>query len=264
MTTAIPALVLAGDRRGEADPVAARAGVRHKCLAPVAGIPMLCRVVENLAAVPRIGTIHIALPDPALLEDTPCLRRWLRAERILAADCAASVSESVTDTFARTGPPLLVTTADHPLLTVVMIEAFLDLAAREPAALVAALVAEETIRTVLPTTRRTFLRFRDGAFSGANLFLLAGGGAAAVLAFWRRVERERKHPWRIARALGPGLLLAYLFRRLTLETAMERASDRIGGKARAVVLPFAEAAVDVDRPADLELVERLLRRREAA
>ncbi len=264
MTTAIPALVLAGDRRGEADPVAARAGVRHKCLAPVAGIPMLCRVVENLAAVPRIGTIHVALPDPALLEETPCLRDRLRADRIRAADCAASVSGSVADLFARTGPPLLVTTADHPLLTAAMIEVFLDLAAQQPADLVAALVAEDTIRTVLPATRRTFLRFRDGAFSGANLFLLAAPGTAAVLAFWRRVERERKRPWRIARALGPGLLLAYLLRRLTLERAMERASDRIGGRARAVVLPFAEAAVDVDRPADLELAERLLRRREAA
>ncbi len=264
MTTPVPALVLAGDRRGEADPVAARAGVRHKCLAPVAGVPMLCRVVGTLAAVPRIGTVHVALPDPGLLPRIDCLRALADASRLRAVACAASVSRSVATVFAETGPPLLVTTADHPLLTTAMVERFLDLAAVEPADLVAGLVAEDTIRAALPSTRRTFLRFRDGGFSGANLFLLAGSGAAAVLAFWRRVEGERKRPWRIARALGPGLLFAYLSRRLSLEAAMAKASVRIGGRARAVVLPFAEAAVDVDRPADLELVERLLARREAA
>ncbi len=264
MTAETPALVLAGDRRGEADPVAVRAGVRHKCLAPVAGTPMLCRVVGTLASMPRIGTIHVALSDPAILDRTACLREVARTGRLRAAPAAASVARSVADLFAETGPPLLVTTADHPLLTVAMVEGFLDLADREAADLVAGLVAEETIRKRLPDTRRTFLRFRDRAFSGANLFLLAGPGAAAILAFWERVERDRKRPWRIARALGPGLLLAYLLRRLTLDAAMERASRRIGGRARAVVLPFAEAAVDVDRPADLELVERLLARREAA
>ncbi len=264
MTADIPALVLAGSRRGEADPVAAHAGVRHKCLAPAAGVPMLCRVVEALRAVPRIGTIHVAVAEPRLLEEPACLREPLRNRRIRPVACAASVSRSVAELFAETGAPLLVTTADHPLLTPRMIETFLDLAAREPADLVAGLVAEATIRQRLPQTRRTFLRFRDGGFSGANLFLLAGPDAAAILAFWQRVEAERKRPWRIARALGPGLLLAYLLRRMGLETAMKRASRRIGGTARAVVLPFAEAAVDVDKPADLELVEELLARREAA
>lgn len=264
MTAEIPALVLAGDRRGEADPVAVRTGVAHKCLAPVAGTPMLCRVVETLVAVAAVGRIHVAFPDPHLLARVPGLAPLLDSGRLRAVPVAASVSQSVAGLFAETGPPLLVTTADHPLLTVAMVERFLDLATREPADLVAGLVAEETIRRRLPDTRRTFLRFRDRAFSGANLFLLAGPGAAAILAFWQRVERERKRPWRIARALGPGLLLAYLLRRLTLDAALERASRRIGGRVRAVVLPFAEAAVDVDKPADLELVERLLAGREAA
>ena len=38
------AIVLAGQRRGAANPLAVRAGVSHKCLAPIAGKPLVQRV----------------------------------------------------------------------------------------------------------------------------------------------------------------------------------------------------------------------------
>ena len=79
--------------------------------------------------------------------------------------------------------------------------------------------------------------------------------------FWRRVESQRKRPWRFARAFGPRALLAYLFGRLTLDDAMREASRILGVRAAAVDLPFAEAAIDVDKPADLTLAEDILRRR---
>ena len=60
---AFTALVLAGSR-GPDDPVARAGGVAHKCLVPVAGVPMAVRVVETLAACPSIGRIAIALQDP--------------------------------------------------------------------------------------------------------------------------------------------------------------------------------------------------------
>ncbi|MCA9510732.1 MAG: hypothetical protein KC560_08525, partial [Myxococcales bacterium] len=45
---------------------------------------------------------------------------------------------------------------------------------------------------------------------------------------------------------------------LSLEAAFARASRAIGAEAAPVVLPFADAAVDVDTPADLALVERVI------
>jgi hypothetical protein len=62
----------------------------------------------------------------------------------------------------------------------------------------------------------------------------------------------------LARALGPALLLAYLSRLLTLPQVMAAASRRLGVRVAAVPLPFAEAAIDVDKPSDLDLVEAIL------
>ena len=53
-------------------------------------------------------------------------------------------------------------------------------------------------------------------------------------------------------------LILFGLRLMTLEGAFRRAGQRIGATAAAVVLPWAEAAIDVDKPADLELVRKIL------
>jgi CTP:molybdopterin cytidylyltransferase MocA len=156
--------------------------------------------------------------------------------------------------------PLLITTADHPLLSAAMVDRFCAEARASGTDLVAGLTDARVIRSAYPEARRTYLRFADAAYSGANMFALLTPEGRRAVAFWRRVEQERKRPWRLVRAFGLGPLLAYLLGRLTLDEAMGRASTVIGARVAAARLPFAEAAIDVDKPADLALVETILSR----
>jgi GTP:adenosylcobinamide-phosphate guanylyltransferase len=256
------ALVLAGSR-GPDDPVARARGVAHKCLAPVAGVPMLVRVVLTLAACPSVGRIRVALEDPALIEDLPGLRALREAGRCTALPTGATPSLSVLRALDELADPLpwLVVTGDHPLLTPAIVEHFCAAARATRADLAAGLTPASAIRAAYPKTERTYLRFRDEHYSGANLYALLGPEARRAIAFWRRAELERKRPWRLVRAFGWRHLLAYLLGRLTLDAAMRRASRITGARVAAVSLPFAEAAIDVDKPADLELVETILARR---
>src|SRR5699024_8779791 len=102
---------------------------------------------------------------------------------------------------------------------------------------------------------------REAAYSGANLFVLASPNALQAVAFWQKVEQDRKRPWRIARRIGLGTLLLYLLHRLTLATALRRLSRIVGASTAAITLAEAWAAVDVDKPADLVLAERILAER---
>jgi GTP:adenosylcobinamide-phosphate guanylyltransferase len=260
----VSALVLAGSRRGEQDPVARYRQVSWKCLATVGGIPMLTRVVQALTACPRIGTILVSLDDAAQLDLLPELAALRAAGRICTLTSAATLSGSVADAFAQAGAPLLVTTADHALLSPAMLEHFLAAADAAGADVAAGLASEAIIGAEYPATKRTYLRFRGGAYSGANLFALRTPSAADAIAFWARIERDRKRPWRLARAFGPSLLLAYLLRVCTLDQAMALVSRRLSLQAVAVQIPIAEAAIDVDKPADLDLVEEIVARRERA
>ena len=258
----LTALVLAG-RRGPDDPVAAAAGLGHKCLVPADGVPMLVRVVEALAASRSIGSIAVSIEDPALVGSLARLSPQRDEGRLLVFPCAATPSLSALATAeALNHPfPLLITTADHALLTPDLVDFFASAARQTGADIVAGLVPAEVLLDAYPQTKRTFLRFRDGRYSSCNLFCVFTESGLRVLDFWRRVERDRKRPWRIARAFGIGTLIAYVLGRLTLEQGLARLSRTLGVDARAVIVPTAEAAIDVDKPSDLTLVEEILRRR---
>ena len=258
------ALVLAGSR-GASDPVAAAAGMAQKCLVPAAGQPMLCRVLDTLLRSDSVGRIYVTLQHPEQIATDPELRRRLGSGRVhlLAGDRTPSLSVGAALAEIAEPYPMLVTTADHPLLTPEVVEYFIRAALAAGADVAAGVTSSAVLLASYPGSQRTWLRFRDERYSGANLFALTRPAAASAVTFWRRVEADRKKPWRIARAFGYGSLLAYLLGRLTLDQAMRRVSRVMGCEARAVELPFAEAAIDVDKPADLELVESILARRAA-
>ncbi|MEZ5932570.1 MAG: nucleotidyltransferase family protein [Alphaproteobacteria bacterium] len=258
------ALVLAGSR-GPTDPVARAKGLPHKALVPVAGTPMLERVVSTLFAVPGIG--HVTLCADAALADYgfgAALTREINDGRITLAAPRRTPSESVAQALEAMPEgaafPLLVTTADHPLLTVPMVEHF---CARAPAEadLVIGLAEADVIRARYPDAIRTFYRFKAKGYSGCNLFLLNTPTARKVVTFWREMERHRKRPWRLVAAVGVLPLLRFALGQLSLESALRHLSMRVGAEIGMVAMPFAEAAIDVDKPGDLDLAEAILRAR---
>lgn len=226
---------------------------------------MLLRVVKRLLAWPTIERILINIDQPALLLDLTALIVLRDEGSVEFMQSTESPSRSVLESLdwadLESGP-VLVTTADHALLDDDMLDAFLGASEQLNVDLTVGLVSRVTIEARFPEAKRTYLRFRDGAFSGANLFLFRTPNAERAAAFWRRVESERKHPWRMARAFGLGTLLLFLARRLDLDAALVRASRVIGAEIRAIRLPIAEAAVDVDKIEDLELVRRILAERQ--
>jgi GTP:adenosylcobinamide-phosphate guanylyltransferase len=258
----VTVLVLAGSRRGEADPVARYRAVGSKCLATAGGVPMLVRVVRALRASPRVGRILVSIDDSGIVDQLPELAAARTAGRIEILASAVTLSRSVATAFDVAGPPLLVTTADHALLDASMIAHFLAAADRTGADVAVGLASATLVSAAYPATRRTYLRFRDDGYSGANLFLLRTDAAKRGIEFWRRVERDRKAPWRLARAFGPVLLGVYLLRLATLAHAMALVSRRLGVRVTAIPMPAAEAAIDVDKPADLDLVEAILAERD--
>jgi GTP:adenosylcobinamide-phosphate guanylyltransferase len=261
VSSPIPALILAGSR-GPDDPLAQATGVRHKAFIEIGGRPMLARVVDALAQVPEIGRITIAIEAPELIESAPSLAPWRESGRIAAMRAAESPAATVVRALEtiEAAPPLFVTTADHALLTPAMVRHFLE-HAPEAADVAAGIATDRTIQATYPETRRTYLRFRDVALSGCNLFLFRSDRARRVADLWRQVERHRKQPWRMVAMLGIGNLTAFLLGRLTLQDALARLSAKTDARLAAVDMPFAEAAIDVDKPADLELVRAIVARK---
>ena len=249
MKQGLTALVLAGSR-GPDDPMAQAFAVPHKALIAVAGTPMLLRVIAALGQTPEIARIVVIIEAPELVHVLPGLKAAAGGKPVETFPAAGSPSRSVVAALARYPVPLLVTTADHALLEARWVSHFLA-AVPDDADAALALARSEIVLAEMPDTRRTWLRFREGAYSGCNLFWFATPKARALAELWQHVEALRKRPVAMLRLLGASYALRYLLGWLKLSSAIERLGALAGGARAAVVeMPFARAAVDVDKVAD--------------
>ncbi len=258
------ALVLAGQRPG-VDRLAAHFGREAKALIPVAGKPMLGRVLHALAASPQVARIIVLAQDaPALLADSAL--EWTADDarvtpRVSGPTISGSVLDAVQDPDI--GLPLLVTTADNVMLTPATIAEFI--AGAGPSSdgrdVSVAMVERGRLEAAVGPNKRTWLAFRGGAYTGANLFALTGPGALNALRFWETVEADRKSVLRLAAHFGPIMMARLLLRRLTVEGALAAAGTKLGASAAPVLLSDGRMGVDVDKPEDHTLATRLLAER---
>lgn len=250
------AVVLAGSRPG-ADPFAAAHGTDLKALVPVGGTPMVRRPVEALLASQRISRVLVLAQQADRIADAlPADPRLSvgQSGRTIAATLEALCFDPSVEW------PLLVTTADHALLDPAMVDEFC--ARSEGAGIAIGLVERCAYLERLPQSQRTWLRFRGGAYSGANLFALGTPRVLPALELWRSVEQDRKKAWSLLWALGPLNFLAAALRLRTIHQILNRIGRRLGAKVEAVDLSDPLAAVDVDKLADHRLVEMLLSERQ--
>lgn len=254
------ALVLGADRNG-LDPVTAMGSAGCKALTPIAGVPMLHRVLGALNDSALVDQVTLIGPSLALLEQDPHMRSLILSEQVSFLEPQATPASSVTHGLARRPHwPLLVTTADHALMRGDIVDYFLTRAAALDCDVAVAVTPLATVMERFPGTARTAIRLKGGPYCGSNLFAFMTPQGAKVAQYWKGMEAARKRPPHVvARALGPLATVRYLLGELSLEHALAQLSRVLGAKVGAVVMPFPEAAVDVDSAGDFTLVERTLR-----
>ena len=119
------AIVLAGQRDGE-DALALHAGASCKAFVEIDGKPMLSRVLATLSSSPGIETILLSGPSEDKIQDQREISNFIESGEISWLPPQASPSTSAYEAL-RMLPPgerVLLTTADHPLLSVAIIDEF--------------------------------------------------------------------------------------------------------------------------------------------
>ncbi|MHB9878824.1 NTP transferase domain-containing protein [Pacificimonas sp. ICDLI1SI03] len=252
----VTALLLAGARPAHAERGLGRGNV-PKPLIEIGGRSMLRRVVDALLQTPSIGATRIISQRADEMVEKAGLGTLGVEAKVSGNSVSAAVRAELDGCW-----PYLVTTADHALLTPALLETFLAAARASKADVCFAVVERKTLMARFPESKRTWLKFRGGAYSGANLFFLAHPSAAAAVDLWQSVEQDRKASRAIVAAFGPLLLLGVVMRLLSLQQALRFAGRRLGCTVEAVILDEAEAAIDVDTESDLLQVTSILKQRE--
>ena len=246
------AFLLAGSRP-QGDPLAQSMMMGHKALIPIAGEAMVLRPLRALLASPEIGKIIVLTQDPLALQFViPNEERvHLRAS---SGTIAQTIAEQLADHNAEF--PVLVATADHALLSPTMIAEFT--AKADGADLAIAVVESKPLLRRFPQSKRTWIGFKGGRYSGANLYSFSSPKVLPAVGRWGQVEQERKKGWRLLWALGPALLLGAVLKLRTIHESAAAIGRKLGIEIRIVEMSDPLAAIDVDKPVDHALVEDII------
>ncbi len=252
-------LILAGQRLGRVDPLAAKHGVAHKCLVPLLGRPLIGYVFDAVDAAFPDAPIVVSINDPAALDSEPEAQRFFDAGRLTVAPSAHNLLESVIAAAGAVSYPLLITTGDNVLMTPDALRGFHAFALAERADGAAMFARKEDILAAHPEGQPRFWQFRDGEFSGCNTFWMKDRDAFSVGEIFRGGGQFLKFPKRFIAAFGLSNLIGFRLRLFTVERMLARVSKRFGKTVKVQIATDGRLAIDVDNEFSHKVAERLLR-----
>lgn len=254
----IGAVVIAGGDPQARDPLLEYTGVRKKALIPIAGKPMVHHVVEALAgcqAIRRIVVVGWQPPENtsfAVPVDYETDRGQMLENALAGLERLIAVEPQIEQ--------ILFSAADIPLITAEIVSWFIETCLGMEADVFYSIVERSVMERRFPGSGRSFRTIRDGSFAGGDLYLISRKALTANLSFVREIMSSRKSVWGLVRLLGFMTLIHFATRRLTLAQVEQRASQILGYPGRAVIAPYAELAMDVDKPHQLDIVRAELQR----
>jgi len=244
----VDAVILAGGDGEVIDPTQ-----RFKGLVPIAGRPLVEWVVDAFRSAERIGEIAVVIPTAENLGG------WVdRVDKLVVSNRDFMDNVIAGAAAFRTDRPVMVATGDVPLLTGPAIDAFIESGLATGAEFVYPLVRRESVESAYPGAQRTYFRLKSGRYTGGNAMLVDPKLMPAARDLGQRLFNDRKNAVALVRVAGLGFVVKFVLGRLEPADLADKIRDLLGGTGAAVVLDDPSIAMDVDKPADLELVEPML------
>ena len=243
------ALVLAG---GPHDELAAYTpGAPNKAFVEINGATLVERTLRALRSSPSIGRIVVVAPLASHGSAALALADEVRPDGV-------RIRDSLRSGLAGQDPStdLLISASDLPVLTPKAIDDFVSRARAVNADLTYGCLEKSTHMAAYPEAPHTWAHLRDGDYCGTGFITLKPRVWPALERVIERLGEARKNPLKLASIFGWRILWRYALRRLTIAHAEARASYVIGAPVRAIVSPYAEIGINVDRLSDIALAEK--------
>jgi GTP:adenosylcobinamide-phosphate guanylyltransferase len=259
-------LIMAANRHGINNRVAKMAGTTHKCVVPIAGVAMIERVLNTIETWGRAKRILVSIEDPAVLDMAPNVAAMRDAGRITVTQSGQTLTQSVLTAAEGLGDddfPLLITTGDNVLHTPQIIEDFCKGVEAAGADVGFALTPFTVVEKSYPedAPRVGYLTFAEGQHSNCNIYILRSSRVLPVVRTMQHGGQFRHHPMRIVKAFGIISMIKYKLGKARIRDIKNRLERLFGVTVAPVLLPHADAPIDVDTEFTYTLAERILKAR---
>jgi len=150
---------------------------------------------------------------------------------------------------------VLIVSSDIPAISGEMVDWTVNTAMQTDEDIYYNIIQREVIEKRFPSSKRTYTRLKDMDVCGGDMNV---GRISLILEedtdLWEKITNARKSPLKQAGLIGFDTLFLLLFRQLTLEKAAANIMKRLKITGRAIVCPYAEIGMDIDKPHQLEIM----------
>lgn len=229
----------------------ARYNVAWRAEVPIAGMRMVDRVL-------------LALRESGIVGRIVCVAAFETDADATVAPGPTFLDNIMGGLDACSGDLVLIASSDIPLATGPAIAETVDAALASDADFAYPIIAQEDCLRKYPRLRRTYMRVREGTFTGGNAVLIRRDFACRSRDRIEQLYAARKKPLRLAGMIGPGVLARVVAAQklwpgaASIALIEERAGRVMGGKLRAVRTSWPEIGEDADRMEDFQIMEQIL------
>ena len=247
------AFVTAGGIPGPEDPLYPATRGKPKAMLDIAGRPMVQWVLDALSGAARIERVVVVGlgPEAGIHCEKPVA--YLPDQGHMLDNIQAGVNE-----ILRLNPAarlVMAVTCDIPAVTSAMIDWTAETCLQTDHDLYYLVVERSLMESRFPGSNRSYVRLKDAEVCGGDMNVIRAG-LVADRGLWERMVASRKNALKQASFLGWDVLILLLLGRLSLERAERMVSRRIGLRGRVIRSPYAEVAMDIDKPHQLEILRK--------
>jgi GTP:adenosylcobinamide-phosphate guanylyltransferase len=251
------AIVTAGGLITPDDPLYGLAPVEKKALIPLAGKVMVSWVIDALLNSTEIDNIIIVgLKRHELDYHEP---------RLHFVDSAGDLVDNIfigvnkLQVIQPSVKKFLLVSSDIPLITPEIVRGFIEECGNQEAHLYYAVVEEKTMEARFPHSKRTYIPFKGGRYTGGDVFLFdIAATNPENFGLAKSLTSSRKNYLTQARLIGFDFIFRFLLRSMTVHEAARRASAKVNLDGRAVDTRYAELGMDLDKPHQYEMIKTCL------
>jgi molybdopterin-guanine dinucleotide biosynthesis protein A len=248
------AIVLAGGIPQPEDPLYSYSKGDSKALMDIAGKPMVQWVLDALSGAKHVDNVIIVglSPKNNLKSKKPLY--YLSNQGRMLSNIVAGVDKSLE--LNKKNQYVMVVSADVPALKPEMVDWLVEISMETKDDVYYGVCTREVMEKRFRNSKRTYTKLKDIELCGADVNIAHVSMTTDHLDMWETLIGSRKSPLKQAGIIGLGTLWSVFTRSITLDQLVDKVCKRIGIKGRAIIWPYAEACMDVDKPHQLELMRK--------
>lgn len=251
------AIVLAGGRMAPGDPLYKRAEGGIKVMIEIAGKPMIQWVIDALNQSDHIEHIFISgLADNGQL---------VSVKKIIYFEGGKNLMDSILVgmyqlmEFNPKAENCLVVSGDIPVINGKIVDWVVNSANEPGVEIFYNVVPRSVMEKRFPGSKRSYVKLKDVTVCGGDMHVFNPQSTIRDGSKWRYIVESRKSLYKLMFLFGLEILFRAIFKMPTLEGIAELICNRLKMKGKAVLSPYAELGMDVDKPHQFQLVEKELK-----